>query len=1489
MRVVRRVVHALLLVLMLLVGATAAVVIVSQTARFKNWVRGYIVREAGQYLNGTVTIDRVDGNLFFGLEMENVRVSMDGSEVVVVKDLGLDYNAFELISTGLSVDNIRLNKPVIHLRREGDSWAISRLIKRQQQEADRQGPMRPITIDQIDITDGSVIVDGSSGPVGTSGAGDLGGSTGASGTPGVVLPKRFEHLDAKLAFAYEPVHYSVDITQVSFRGSDPEIALNELSGGVSVRDDTIYVDKVALRTAESSLSIDGAVQQYLTTPAVNMRISSEKLSLPEMARVVPALGGVQLQPAFELELDGRLEHFEVAMNVRSSAGQLTGTLVADLETPGQSAAGTVSVRRLDLGPILNDPEQKTDITGDAKIDLQAASFSDANSLRGTVSLNAPRIVAAGFAASQVKGNVRIDGRRLTIDGRAAAYGAYATAVGRVVLPDRKNAPVAFDLRGQARNVDLRRLPRRLNIPAAATNVNGEYHVTGSSVVSGDLRFEPSTVGGARVERGSTAAFTKNGPEIAYKADATVAELDLQRVGEDFRVPALAAERYKSSINGHVVANGRMTAPARAHEMEVTASGTLHDTSVMGGRIPQMAFDAVIEQDTARVKASGSFAGFDPAVISGRPAMKGTVGGTIDVDGTMASISGGLTRDTVEGTAKINLEPSRVGGLDITSAAIDGDYRRSTAELRTFDIAGRDLNVKATGTLALDETGQSNLNVHADSPSLEEVGKLVDQPIAGVGQIDLTMTGNKRELQAAGKFVGGNVKYGASQALSLSSDFVATVPELDVRNATISATTHGTFVTVAGQNINDLTATTDYMNQQVTFDATAKQPQRTLAAAGALVMHPDHQEVHVQRLSLATEGMTWQTVPGSEATIQYANGAVKVQNLELANGDQRITADGAFGIPSAAAAPGAPFGRPGDSLNVTASNVDVGMIDALMLRPPRFSGRINAAAIITGTKDAWQADTKFTIEKGGFRDFQYDTFGGTVNYSGKVITLDTRLQQSPATWLDIKGRVPTALFSGTGSGSTEPIDLFVDSTPIDAGLVQGFTTALTNVTGTLEAHVHVVGSADDPHASGTITVQNAAFTLEPNGVVYTDLDGRIDLQPDRIHIDEIRVLDNQRKPLTVTGDLAVHEFEVGGLSIAVKAADFKVIDNEMGNVRVNTDLRLTGELNALRIEGDLGVTTGEINLDPILNLVGSSAYSTEQIEFTATERAPGAPAEVAPEQAAFGIPAMSGVIEAMQIDVRVTVPNDLVVKADDLRALDSPISLGALNVTLGGDLYVGRTPYDQIRLWGAVNTVRGTYDFQGRRFTILRDGTVRFEGLDEFDPELNIRTERLIQGVRASVTVSGTLKQPEIVLSSIPPLEQADILSLIVFNQPINQLGTGQRVSLAQRAQALATGAVANQLASSIGKTLGVDVFEISTAPESGAAAELTIGQQVGQNLFVRLQQGIGDQSQTNFILEYELMTWLRLQTNVIQGSSTQQQLFQRSQSTGVDLLFFFSY
>jgi translocation and assembly module TamB len=268
-----------------------------------------------------------------------------------------------------------------------------------------------------------------------------------------------------------------------------------------------------------------------------------------------------------------------------------------------------------------------------------------------------------------------------------------------------------------------------------------------------------------------------------------------------------------------------------------------------------------------------------------------------------------------------------------------------------------------------------------------------------------------------------------------------------------------------------------------------------------------------------------------------------------------------------------------------------------------------------------------------------------------------------------------------------------------------------------------------------------------------------------------------------------------------------------------------------------------------------------------------------------------VFDALALDVRLSMPNNLVVKGNDLNPSGaSPISLGDVNVTIGGDVRAMKKPGEELRLLGTVNTVRGTYDFQGRRFDIQRDGQIQFAGTTEINPRLDIVAQRLISGVEAQVHVRGTVRKPELTLTSRPPLDEADILSLIIFNQPANALGEGQQVSLAQRAGALASGFVASSLARSIGGALELDVFEIQTTPEDGRGPSVTLGEQVGERLFFRFRQAFGAQSVSEFILEYQLADYLRLQTSVAQGGgATQRTLAQRVEQGGVDLIFYYSY
>jgi autotransporter translocation and assembly factor TamB len=1475
MRILRRVVHALVIVVMLVVGATAAAVIVSQTAWFKNWLRAYIESQANQYLNGQLSIGRLGGNLFFGVELENVGVSMDGSQIVSVKDVGLDYSVFEFISGGVSLDEIRLNQPTLYLRRDGDTWSISRLVKQQAQEADREGPQLPIAIAKIGVSDASIVIDEET-PVGTAGEAES----------KVRLPQRIDRIDAEMSFAYEPVRYSLEVAHVSFRASDPSFGLNGLSGRLAVRDDTIFVDGLSVRTEESSMSIDGAVQDYTTSPRFNFRVSSDKLSVPEIARVLPALTGVQLQPAFEVNLDGPLDRLGVEMNVRSSAGQLTGRFVADVQEPGQAVKGEITVRHLDLSPIVSDPGQKSDITANARVDVAAESFARLDGLRGTLSLDAPRIAAAGYSAERLHADARLSGRRVSLDARGVAYGADATATGHVTLPAERQ-PLSYDLRGRVRNVDLRRLPRALNVPPAETVVTAAYRIHGRQgrsgqrprplraedavigAMAGEVRFDRSTVAGARIAPGSTARFSMDAPgEITYGTHVTVSNLDLQRLGREFNVPALAADRFNTNLNGHIGAEGRS---ASLESMKMTAEGTLTDSMLFGGRLPELSFRVVIAGDTADLGARGSFAEFDPAVASGRPAAKGSVAGALDVNATISRLSTGVTADNIAGSVRVTLEPSTIGGLAISGAHVDADYRERSAEIRQFDVTGRDLNVTAKGTLALNHTGQSHVAFQIDSPSLEEVGKIVDAPLAGIAKVEGTVTGNRTELQASGALTGSGIKYGDNGALSADGTYAARVPDLAFAQAVVESKLDATFVSVGGQEINQLAARIAFAEKQMQFDATAEQRERTLEAAGTLRLHPEHQEVHLDRLQLDARGQQWQLAADGGATVRYGNETIAVENVRLTSGAQAIAADGRFG-------------RGGDALTIELTSIDLASVDALLLRPPQLSGRLDGSATVTGTAGDPKVEGSFAVANGGFRDFKYDALRATVGYRPSGIDLDARLQQNPAQWITARGHLPAALFSrpeGTDAGSPrpgDPIDIAIDSSPLDVGIVQGFTTAVTDAAGTFEAHVRVTGTADDPRPAGEITIQDGALTVEPVGVRYTNIAGRVELEPERVRIPLITVLDNHDNALTVVGDLAVRQRRVGAVEMYVNAHDFKVLDNEMGEVRIQSALEIGGELRAPQILGYLGVTSGNINLDRILALAGTSPYPTRQTEFETEEAEIAATPE--PPQGVFG---------AARADVYVTVPGAFVVRADSLQAPGSTVNLGALNVTLGGDLRAMKEPGGRVRLIGAVNTVRGSYDFQGRRFEILRDGTIRFAGLDELNPLLDLRTRRIIQGVEARVNIRGTLRQPELELSSTPPLEEADILSLIVFNQPINQLGEGQQISLAARAQSLAVGAVAGQLAQSIGNALDLDTFEIDIPAESGGTPEVTIGQQVGANLYLKVQQGIGDETSTNFILEYELLEWLRLQSNFVQGTNTQSSMFRRREGSGADLKFFFSY
>src|SRR5687767_6051836 len=309
MSIARRSLQVVALLCTLVVGTAAMAVIVTQTTWFKEWLRGFIVRQADDYVNGRLSIGRLDGNLFFGVELGDVDVTVNGKKVVDIADVGLDYSVFSFIRGDVVLDDIRLTRPVLRLERTDDGWNLARLIKVRTPDPDEPKSRRTIEIGEIGVSDGTLYVE-----------------DGAVGTSGVDVPSRIERLDASVRVTSNEDALTVGIAHVSLRAVDPGIGVNALSGVITRTENEVTLDNVSLRTEESSMRVDGTIRNIEGGQQIlDLQASSDKLALAEIARIVPALRGYAMQPAFEVKASGPLDKLSVDVSAREAAlGKVTG-------------------------------------------------------------------------------------------------------------------------------------------------------------------------------------------------------------------------------------------------------------------------------------------------------------------------------------------------------------------------------------------------------------------------------------------------------------------------------------------------------------------------------------------------------------------------------------------------------------------------------------------------------------------------------------------------------------------------------------------------------------------------------------------------------------------------------------------------------------------------------------------------------------------------------------------------------------------------------------------------------------------------------------------------------------------------------------------------------------------------------------------------------------------------------------------------------------
>jgi autotransporter translocation and assembly factor TamB len=1516
----RRTLQVIALVGTLLIGIVALALIVSQTPWFRDWLRRFVVKQAGNYVNGTVSIGSLGGNLFYGVQLGDIGIDVNGERVVTLKQVEIKYSLAQLVSQGMTVQQIVLHQPYVLLRRDRSGWNVASLVKRQEQEADRQGPRRPLSMPDIEIEDGRLAIDD------------------RTPSPSYRLPSAIDGVSAKAGFEYAPVHYSVTLDRLVFNGHAPDLTLQTLSGRFGTRGDDLNVEKLFVQTPQSSMTIDGVVRSYLSNPTLQVTASAPKLSLPEFAGVLPPLNGYNLHPVFDVKATGPQNDLQLALNVTSEAGAVHGTVTTDAKAPDLNAKGDVTLESLNLAPIVRDPAQKSDISGHARFDVRLAGnpappAAALDRLTAHVAFEGPKVTAAGYAASNVRATADMRGRRIGLAARANAYGGTATAKGSLTIAGPTGQPFLLDLSGSASHVNLAGLPRTLHAPRTTTDLNASaYHLEGSiartTTLEGEATLDTSSIAGGTIVRGTTAQFAMKSASgrpglqsLTYEAKGEVRDLNLQKVGDAFQIAALSTPEYDSRIKATFDVKGSGVA---AGAITIDATGTATESRIYGGTLPRMAFDAHLANTAFSGRAEGDFRGFDPSRLTKDPRYAGEVSGHINAAFGIADTGAPLTPDAITVDGQVTLAQSRIAGVQIDSADVEGQYANRRGALRQATVKGPGIAVQASGPIALDQSGQTNVSYHVAATDLASVGKLANQPdLSGAATLDGAVTGNSSALTIAGKLDGSNLGYRDNKALDLNSSYTVSVPDLDFTRVKVQAQSTGTFIEAAGLQIQSLTAATTYENRTLQFQTHLAEPPSTipartpreLDATGSVIFHPDHSEIHLPSLALRTQGVEWKMAPGSQAAIEYGANRVALKDVKLVNADQALDVEGSFSLGDNPQLAG---------VTVTARNVDIVQLEKLAMQDRGFTGRLNANATINGNAKAPDVTGHLAVENGAFQQFKYQSLTADGTFSNHRIGIDAKLVQAPGLELTAKGTVPLSALQAhpaAPGGHVEPtsgesIDLHVQSTRIDLGIIQGFTTQVTNVTGTVQADVAITGTAADPHLAGYVDFQNGAFAVPEANTRFTGMTTRIELQPDRIRVPRFQVLDEHGNPLTIQGDLAVHEGQGGAVNVSIEANDFKLFDNELGDVHLETHLRLTGEVRKPRVEGDLRTDAARLEIDKIL-LLFANPYSEEALpdvvsaqqtvtsakgadEATRDALARGRELQetqaAAQNAAAPELAPKTGIFSATELNVHLVAPDNVVLRGTDIRpGGPSASAVGSVNATMGADLRIVKRVDGPVTISGTANTVRGFYEFQGRRFTLLRDGTLQFHGTPDNNPVLDIRAERLIPntGVTAQIRITGTPRSPQLALSSTPPLDEADVLSLIVFNRSVNELGSGERTSLAETAGGVASGFVASSLGKSIGKALDVDLFEITTSdPDTGeTAGGVSLGKQVSDKAFVRFRQQFGQRSFSEFMMEYQLAKFLRLDTRLApETSGVANRLTQRRvERAGVDLIFFFSY
>src|SRR5262245_43608604 len=1431
--VLRGIVYAAAL-LVLLIGAALGLV---ETPWGKEQLRRGILQQARPYLTADLQINRIEGSLLTSIALEGVRLSNGQRDLVNIERVEVQYRVAELFRNGTAIRKIVVQSPRIRAERMPDGrWDLASVVHRPSPRP-RTGPRRPLHLPHIEISDGDVQLHS---PL----------SFGAAH-----VPSHFASLNGQFGYDDDGTTWTVDLTRLSWSGDAPDLTMESLTGSVVNRAGDLAFDRLSVQTPTSAFVVDGTVDRTPGPAVFDLVVNAERFAFQEWSGVLNGLKNIAVESAFEARLSGPLSKFAVDLNMRSSGGNVKGPFVLDMTVPGWHGTGRVDLERLDLARWLNRADRPSDISGRVEFDF---ALNLGHAPTGPYTFTGSHAAYFGYEGDDIRATGTIVSNEARIaKASARAYGAAVTLVNSTIS---FSLPYRFRFAGHITEVDLRDVPASVPIPHVESTLTFDYDVTGqfsSAFVKGRAEFAPSTFLGAEI-RGGSGTIDTSGSRVRYGGNTELRVFDLPRFGEAFDVDWMRDPRYAGTLTGRFNVEAEGTSPLT---MRLDATGRMSQGQSFGGTLADAEVAFRIADASLEATYDGRFARINPAIPMDDPRFVSSLAGSgrmsIRVQDlfSRSPVLGDYTIDTA-----VSLDGSAARGVHIDAGRFEGKLADGALTVSTMQVASSALDATGSGSIEFEADRASQFTSSITRADLDDLHELVGTSMSG----ELTTSGQMTGPLATPRFTGTatidlfSAEDIAAESATASYDIAPNVD--DYLNSTARIDLRAVSTVAFGQSVKDVNGNVSLSERHVSVDLKlARDESLTGKVAGTVLLQQDGHSVELSMLTADVQGSSWRLRSGGRAPrVSWTESHIDFDPLQFERIDspaQTVALSGSWRTDG------------GGTLRAAVSRV---FLDTFSKeQPARYGGVIDGEVAFTGTRSRPNVSAQFTISQGRVRELPYEKLTARIDYQGGAMAIDLRLDQAPGIWLTVGGRAPLDLFS---EDAEQPMDLAVKSSPIALGLIEGLTDVVDTVTGTMLLDFNVIGTSRDPHFAGRVDIDNAAFLVSKSGGRYKNGRAAFRLGSDRVAVEAFHLEDERGHPLEITGSLGTHELKVGDLEINVNAKNFQVLRNEFGTMDLDVRLELRGVAEAHTVEGRLTVTAGELKVDEILDRALFRPYSTE--------------AAAPPTLDAI---AVLNPWERLGLNLQLTIPGTLRMTGEEVQVRSgTPLGLGSFNLRAIGDLNFYKDPGDVLYITGSLDSVSGTYAFQGRRFDIDPASSINFHG--DRNPDLYVTVAREISGVLTHVNILGTLQQPELQLTSTPPLDPSDVLSLIVFGTSTNSLSGIQQQQLAIRAGALAAGFLTTPLVGALEKSLGLDILEIEAPSDSRSGPRVTIGDEIAPGLLARFSRQFGIDEYDEAVIEYYLSRILRIRGTFSDAAALNARSpFRRTERAGVDLILFFSF